>query len=559
MKFVALAICFVWPAIGAAAEDRSLVSPSERTSYRDEVTGVEVWRLTSHPEVDIATHRLRNCWSPDGSMILFRSEREGILHLFVMPANGSKITRLDDLKGSAKYGVWSRTGREVICTRAMHKTGFEIHAINVETLAGRRIIGPFEDQLGPMSVSPDGQSILFTRFIQQPEGEKQDVIRSSFVNMDGTDFFTFEKISKHGSFSWIPGRMDLLRMKSSRQQYIAQRDGSGLRLLAEGGHEWFTPDGRELLVCDPGGGDPSKWLGKCSVGIYDVATGRRRDLTNELVWIGTHPSISPDGRLVAVDNASHSYPGAILIVSTDGSDPVRVLCYHHASWESGHITHPTMHWSPDGTKIVFVSDKDSEDKKKGDLYLAVVAQPEAPTQVHIQNRAAGPLVTWRPAKRHTETKEYVIMRSVPSPRLDRLGRKLDRTGVFEEVGVVPVVSAHLEGEQIDAEATTLTVHTTEGFPERGQLLIAGNHSMAAPELVSYTGKTGTRFLNCTRGANDTKAALHWTGARVWSLSGLRFTDKLPSSDRQYYYTVLAREHSGLQSPYSRISNAAFVK
>ena len=83
--------------------------------------------------------------------------------------------------------------------------------------------------------------------------------------------------------------------------------------------------------------------------------------------------------------------------------------------------------------------------------------------------------------------------------------------------------------------------------------------MAAPEIVDYTAKTATSFLNCTRGADNTEAAPHWSGARVWSLSALRFTEKLPSPDRQYYYTVRAREHSGLQSPYSRISNAAFVK
>ncbi len=539
--------------------DRPREWPSERSVYRDEVTGTEVWRLTSHPEVDIATHRTKNCWSPDGSKILFRSGREGIHHLFVMPADGSKITRLDDLKGSATYGVWSRSGREVACTRHVHDSGFEIHAIDVETFASRRIAGPFEAKLGPMGVSPDGQSILFTRFMPQPDGEKQDVVKTSRVNMDGSELFTFEKISKHGHFSWIPGRMDLLRMKSSRQQFIAQPDGSGLRLLAEGGHEWFSPDGRELLVCDPKGGDTSKWLGKCSAGIYDIETGKRRDVTTEITWLGTHPAISPDGRSVAVDNASHSYPGAILIVPAGRPGPVRVLCYHHASWESGHITHPTMHWSPDGTKIVFVSDKDSADKKKGDLYLAVVAQPEAPGQVRVQNRGAEAVVTWDPAKRHTETKEYVLMRSVPSPRTNRSGRKLDRTGVFEPVGVVPAVSTHLIGEHIDAEAATLTVRSTEGFPKSGQLLIAGNHSMAAPEIVSYTGKAASSFLNCTRGASDTEVTPHWAGARVWSLSALRFTEKLPSTDRQYYYTVRAREHSGLQSPYSRISNPAFVK
>jgi Tol biopolymer transport system component len=304
---------------------------------------------------------------------------------------------------------------------------YELQVIDVKTFASRRIAGPFESQLSKMGVSPDGRSVLFTRVIKQPDGDKQDVVMSSFVNMDGTGLFDFTGETKHGRIGWIPGRMDLCRMKSSRQQYVVQPDGSGARLIGEGGgHEFFTPDGRHMLICDPRGGDPSKWLGECSAGIYDIETGRRRDVTKELVWLGSHPAISPDGRYVAVDNAGHSYPGAVLIVSLDGSVPLRVLCYHHTSWESGHITHPTVHWSPDGTKMIFVSDKDSEDKKKGDLYLAIVAQPETPTRVHVaNNRVDGPLLTWRPSARHVETKEYIVMRSVPSPRPNLQGVKLD--------------------------------------------------------------------------------------------------------------------------------------
>ncbi|MDP6719391.1 MAG: hypothetical protein QGF59_12110, partial [Pirellulaceae bacterium] len=253
-------------------------------------------------------------------------------------------------------------------------------------------------------------------------------------------------------------------------------------------------------------------------------------------------------------------PGAVVIVSLDGSVPLRVLCYHHASWESGHITHPTVHWSPDGTKLLFISDKDSPDKKKGDMYLAVVKQPAAPRQPHVaNNRADGPLLTWRPASRHTETKEYVVMRSVPSPRPNLQGVKLDRTGVFEEVSVVPVVDTVLTGNHLDAKTTTLTVESTDGFPDNGTLLIAGNYSMAAPEVVTYQGKTATGFLKCTRGAEESEATLHWSGARVWCLSAMQFTDtKLPDLKRQYYYTVRAREHSGLTSAYSRISNPAVI-
>ena len=112
----------------------------------------------------------------------------------------------------------------------------------------------------------------------------------------------------------------------------------------------------------------------------------------------------------------------------------------------------------------------------------------------------------------------------------------------------------------DWKSTTLTVESTDGFPSSGRLLIAGNHSMAAPEIVTYADKTETAFLNCQRGEESSEPAMHWSGARVWSISAMKFIDPgIPDPDRQYYYTVRAREHSGLTSPYSRISNAVVEK
>ena len=259
------------------AGDANRAWDSERSDYRDKVTGTEVWRLTTDPEVEIMPDRIKDPWSPDGSQILFRSKRTGAWHLFVMTADGSKITRVTDQRGPAVYGVWSRSGQEVVCTPLVNNK-YELHEINVKTYASRRIAGPFESQLNKMGVSPDGESVLFTRVMKQPGGDKQDVVMSSFVKMDGTGFFDFTGETKHGRIGWIPGRMDIRRMKSSRQQYVVQPDGSGARLIGEGGHEYFTPDGQHMLICDPKGGDPSKWLGECSAGLYNIETGVRRDV-----------------------------------------------------------------------------------------------------------------------------------------------------------------------------------------------------------------------------------------------------------------------------------------
>lgn len=54
---------------------------------------------------------------------------------------------------------------------------------------------------------------------------------------------------------------------------------------------------------------------------------------------------------------------------------------------------------------------------------------------------------------------------------------------------------------ITSSATTITVDSTEDFPEQGRIRIED-------EEIFYTGKTVTQFTGCTRGARGTQAAAH---------------------------------------------------
>ena len=109
-----------------------------------------------------------------------------------------------------------------------------------------------------------------------------------------------------------------------------------------------------------------------------------------------------------------------------------------------------------------------------------------------------------------------MLRSVPSPREDYRGRWLDRTGVFEPLGTVPVVSTHLSRCGIDRQAREIRVESTAAFPDSGVLEIAGNHNVCSCETVEYEGKTEKSFLNCKRGVDGTEATSHWGETRVWS-------------------------------------------
>lgn len=57
------------------------------------------------------------------------------------------------------------------------------------------------------------------------------------------------------------------------------------------------------------------------------------------------------------------------------------------------------------------------------------------------------------------------------------------------------------GQPVAANSVTITVDDTTNFSPAGTILIG-------TELISYTGKTGTTFTGCTRGAQGTTAAAH---------------------------------------------------
>ena len=79
---------------------------------------------------------------------------------------------------------------------------------------------------------------------------------------------------------------------------------------------------------------------------------------------------------------------------------------------------------------------------------------------------------------------------------------------FMMAGETAIVTSALSAA-IDSDDTTITVDTTTGFLSRGNVVI-GN------EIIPYTGTTATTFTGVTRGGQDSEAASHPTGQRVYS-------------------------------------------
>ena len=62
---------------------------------------------------------------------------------------------------------------------------------------------------------------------------------------------------------------------------------------------------------------------------------------------------------------------------------------------------------------------------------------------------------------------------------------------------------------LTANATTVTVLSTDDF-------LTADYMIIGSERIAYTNTTNTTFVGCTRGYDDTTAASHLVGARVYS-------------------------------------------
>jgi hypothetical protein len=95
----------------------------------------------------------------------------------------------------------------------------------------------------------------------------------------------------------------------------------------------------------------------------------------------------------------------------------------------------------------------------------------------------------------------------------------------------PFFNSTLLDGSIDSSQTTITVDSTDGFPDTGTIKIAD-------EEIFYTGKTATSFTGAVRGFNGTTAASHPDNSLVFGLTPFSLGSG-ESGTITYIYTALS--------------------
>jgi TolB protein len=140
----------------------SLTQGSNTDIWAMDVASGATRRLTVSPAIETAPS-----YSPDGSRIVFESDRSGNQQLYIMDAAGGEPQRISF--GEGRYGtpVWSPRG-DLIAFTKQNAGRFHIGVMRTDGSEERLLTASFLDE-GP-TWAPNGRVIMFSRETQGAQG-----------------------------------------------------------------------------------------------------------------------------------------------------------------------------------------------------------------------------------------------------------------------------------------------------------------------------------------------------------------------------------------------------
>lgn len=185
--------------------------------------------------------------------IAFHSDRAGEIDIYVMNADGSDVQRLTDAPGRDFEPAWSPDGSTIVFSSDRDDPeNAHLYLMDADGANQRRLITGLEDDQVGARWSPDGQYILFHSNPQVDGLPRFDIFR---VRADGSELTNLTNTSGNNFMAdWSPDgeRIVFVSQRNGNSElYVMKADGTEQTRLTESMAENFlprwSPDGRQIL------------------------------------------------------------------------------------------------------------------------------------------------------------------------------------------------------------------------------------------------------------------------------------------------------------------------
>ncbi|MBO9597434.1 MAG: PD40 domain-containing protein [Cohnella sp.] len=344
--------------------------PSEAKAFRDETTGLAIRQITNHPSIHHQPFFMIPAYDDAMRRLIFVSHRTGTPQIFSEERATGQLVQLTERDDLAEWSVHpSHDGNYVYFTAAATAWRLDLHTLKEELLAD---FGSARLKEGGMVAAGMGTTAL----------SRDDRWWAVRYTEDGMACLAIIDVNKHtwktilrrdhiSHMQFCPDDPDLLFYAGplTDRVWVVRRDGTGNRRLYKRNaerkewitHETWIPGTKELAFVDwPNG-----------IRCVNAATGAERQVAAFNAW---HAVCNRSGTLMVADT---NFPDRGLLLF----DPHRpeagtvTLCYPQATsmgahwagpfpYDDGPVevyapqhTHPHPSFSPDGTRIVYTSDR----------------------------------------------------------------------------------------------------------------------------------------------------------------------------------------------------------
>ncbi|HBB98402.1 MAG TPA: hypothetical protein DC054_23720 [Blastocatellia bacterium] len=138
-------------------------------------------------------------WSPNGNKILFQSDRDhpdtGYMDIYVMNSDGSGVTRLTNDPNDDGMASWSPDGSKIVFQSIRNGVNYQVYSMNADS-SNQVNLSNNSSSEGEPSWSPDGTKIVFASdrdhagydsiYVMNGDGSNQHAVTFSISNLEDT-------------------------------------------------------------------------------------------------------------------------------------------------------------------------------------------------------------------------------------------------------------------------------------------------------------------------------------------------------------------------------------